>query len=135
MSAKQEIIIVYDGECPFCRQYCKLVRLRESVGSVLLVDARSPSVIMTEITRRGLDIDEGMVVKYQERLYYGSEAVHILSYLSSHKDTFNWINGLVFRSKKAAFFIYPFLRDCRNFALWCLKVPKINNLKRGEDNE
>ena len=32
--------IVYDGECPFCTQYVKLMRLRETVGIVKPLNAR-----------------------------------------------------------------------------------------------
>ncbi|CAN0407117.1 unnamed protein product, partial [Scytosiphon promiscuus] len=36
-----ENVIVYDGECPFCSQYVKMLRIHESVGTVRLIDARS----------------------------------------------------------------------------------------------
>lgn len=32
--------VVYDGECPFCASYVALLRLRERVGEVRLIDAR-----------------------------------------------------------------------------------------------
>ncbi len=38
--------ILYDGQCPFCRRYTDLLRLRQSVGEVRLVDLRRDSVIM-----------------------------------------------------------------------------------------
>jgi predicted DCC family thiol-disulfide oxidoreductase YuxK len=40
--------IVYDGECPFCTQYVKLMRLRETVGIVKPLNAREdhPSFAM-----------------------------------------------------------------------------------------
>ena len=30
--------IVYDGDCPFCRSYVSLMKLREAVGKVTLVE-------------------------------------------------------------------------------------------------
>ena len=38
--AKEEILLVYDKQCPLCDNYCRMVRLRESVGELRLIDAR-----------------------------------------------------------------------------------------------
>ena len=32
--------IIYDGECPFCSRYVKLMRLEETIGDIRLIDAR-----------------------------------------------------------------------------------------------
>jgi uncharacterized Fe-S radical SAM superfamily protein PflX len=29
---REEILLVYDGECPACNAYCQVVRIKESVG-------------------------------------------------------------------------------------------------------
>lgn len=58
-----EILLVYDKECPVCDAYCRMVRTRESVGTLRPVNARDAGAIMDEITAKGLDIDEGMVLK------------------------------------------------------------------------
>jgi predicted DCC family thiol-disulfide oxidoreductase YuxK len=64
--ANREIPLVYDEECPLCDAYCRVVRLRESVGELRLVNAREDSAVMQEITRQGLDIDQGMVFAARE---------------------------------------------------------------------
>ena len=33
--------IVYDGLCIYCNNYVKMLRLKDSIGSVSLIDARS----------------------------------------------------------------------------------------------
>ena len=40
MSSSGEAWLVYDGECPFCSTYVRLLRFRQSVGTVHLIDAR-----------------------------------------------------------------------------------------------
>lgn len=132
MARTHEIVVVYDGECPFCRNYCRLVKIRDAVGSLRLIDARQSSAIMEEINELGLDIDQGMVVKFEDRIYYGSDAIYILSLFSSRSDLFNRLNFLIFRSQRVSAILYPFLKTCRNFALWLLNIPKINNLKKGK---
>ena len=33
--------IFYDGQCPFCRRYVRLLELRSEIGDIALIDARS----------------------------------------------------------------------------------------------
>jgi hypothetical protein len=65
--ANREIVLVYDEECPVCDAYCHVVRLRESVGELQLVNAREDTTVMKDITRQGLDVDQGMVLKVDAR--------------------------------------------------------------------
>ena len=69
-----DIFLVYDRQCPMCEYYCTLSRVRESAGRLVLVDARDGGPLMGEITAAGLDIDDGMVLKVGDRLYYGADA-------------------------------------------------------------
>ncbi len=86
-----EILPVYDRESPVCEKYCRMVRIRDSVGKLKLVNARDTSKAMDDITVAGLDVDQGMVLKVGERLYYGSDAIHALALLSSRSGLFNRI--------------------------------------------
>ena len=80
---REQILLVYDRECPACNAYCKVVKIRESVGDLRIVDARKNSEVMNEITAQGLDIDQGMVLKMGEQLYYGADAIHTLALIGS----------------------------------------------------
>ncbi len=97
--------IVYDGDCPFCSSYIKLLRLREQFD-VRLVDARREPEFAAQY---GLDLNEGMVVDMNGEVHHGARAVALLSRLSSR------INPL--RSDRVADAVYPFLRFGRNVAL------------------
>jgi predicted DCC family thiol-disulfide oxidoreductase YuxK len=118
--------IVYDGQCPFCSRYVQLVRLRRAVGSVKLVDAREGGPLVEELMAAGFDLDEGMVLKLGDRLYHGNECVHMLSLLSTPSDSFNKINRLIFRSRRASRLLYPVLRGGRNLVLAALGRTKIH---------
>jgi hypothetical protein len=83
---------------------------------------------MKEITEAGLDIDQGMVVKMGGRLYYGSDAIHILALLSSRSNLFNKLTHYVFRSHTLSPILYTGLRVCRNLLLRFMGKTKINNL-------
>lgn len=130
----REILLVYDRECPVCDVYCRTVRIRELVGTLRLVNARHAGPVMDEITSKGLDIDQGMVLKVENVLYYGSDAIHALSLIGSPSGVFNRANYFIFRSERRSRTLYPVLRFFRNLLLKALRKTKINNLRR-EDNE
>ena len=124
----EPILLIYDKDCPACNAYCQLVRIRQSVGELQLINAREDSAIMQEITALGLDIDQGMVLKMANSTYYGSDAIYMLSLLSSRSGVFNRLNYHLFKSRRVAKWLYPLLRGCRNLLLKLLRKRKINNL-------
>lgn len=123
-----KILLVYDGECPFCDQYCRLVRIRRDLPPLRLVDAREDSAVMAEVTAGGMDIDQGMVLKLDHQLYYGADAIHALALISGRSGLFNRFNYWLFRSPRRAALVYPVLRSCRNLLLKLLRKTRINNL-------
>lgn len=122
--------LVYDGECPVCKTYCKYIRIREAVGNLQLVDARQPSALMDDITAAGLDIDQGMVLKFKDVMYYGPDAIHMLTLLSTPSGIFNRINYYVFSTKVGAKIFYPIGKAFRTLLLKQLRIKYIENLKR-----
>lgn len=132
---REEILLVYDRECPACNSYCQVIRIRESVGDLRIVDARENSEIMNEITSQGHDIDQGMVLKMGGQLYYGSDAMHALALIGSRSGILNRMNYWVFKSKTVSAILYPVLRFFRNLLLKILRKTKINNLKIGGNDK
>ncbi len=135
MSETQEkLILVYDKECPLCDAYSRMVRVRAAAGDLQLINARDGGPVVDDLTSRGLDIDEGMVLIAGDNLYYASDAIHALSLLSSQSGFFNRINYHIFKSKRLSGLLYPVLRAGRNLLLKLLGRTRINNLNRA-DNE
>jgi predicted DCC family thiol-disulfide oxidoreductase YuxK len=131
---REEVLLVYDRECPACNAYCQVVKIRESVGNLRIVDARENSEVLHEITAEGLDIDQGVVLKMGDQLYYGSDAIHTLALIGSRSGILNRINYWVFKSETISSVLYPFLRFLRNLLLKILGKSKINNLEiKGND--
>ena len=84
---------------------------------------------MGDITRRGLDIDQGMVVKADGFLYYGADAIHAVARMSSPGGLFGGMNRWFFASKRRSRLLYPVFRSARNLLLKVLRKTKINNLR------
>jgi len=128
MNNDDNIQLVYDKQCPVCDLYCQLIDVRDSEGHLVRVDAREKSEVMDEINSLGFDIDEGMVLKAGDELYYGSEAIHQLALRSSGKGIFNKLARMTFRSRAVADVLYPLLKAARNLLLKILGRSRINNL-------
>ncbi len=120
--------LVYDWQCPACNLYCHQLCIRESGARFRLIDARDNPGVMKEITARGFDIDQGMILKMNDRFYYGADAIHKLALIASPSTVFNRLNIRIFRSRRRAQLLYPVLRASRNFLLKLLGRTKINNL-------
>jgi predicted DCC family thiol-disulfide oxidoreductase YuxK len=112
--------LLYDGDCPFCASYVSYVRLRESVGPIMLADARQHPALVAEATSQGFDIDVGMLLKLDGRYYFAGDCLHVLSLLTTPSGAFNRLNRALFKSKWLARFAYPILRTGRNAALFVL---------------
>ena len=134
MNHREDILLVYDKECPACDNYCRIIRIRDDIGDLKIINARDDSAILQEITAQGLDIDQGMVLKLGGQIYYGADAIHALALISSRSGLFNRINYSIFKSKTLALILYPILRFFRNLLLKILGKTKINNLGI-EDND
>lgn len=125
MIGDAEAWLFYDGECPFCSTYVRLLRIKEAVGTIHLVDARSGGALVEEVIGAGFDLDEGMALKIGSRIYHGDDCIHALALMSSGSGLFNKINAAIFRSPWRARVIYPLLRACRNATLSLLARRKI----------
>jgi predicted DCC family thiol-disulfide oxidoreductase YuxK len=129
MPEAKRIELLYDRQCPVCDYYCQRVDVDKSAGSLTRIDAREDSSIMREVTAIGLDIDEGMVLKVDDEIHYGSDAIHKLATLSSRKGVVNKLASWIFRRSRVAKILYPVLAACRNLLLKILGRSRINNLE------
>ena len=127
---RRKIVLVYDGDCPVCSNYCQAVRIRNSVGDLELINSRTDSPIVKEISEKGLDLDQGMVLKIDDCMYFGADTIHALALLGSRSGGFNRLNYWVFKSKSRSRYLYPVLRFGRNVLLRILGRSKIDNLER-----
>ena len=124
-----EVTIVYDGECPVCTAYGCTVELEPGQGQLNRINARDDAAIVDQLTRAGVDLDEGMAVMRDGRLYHGADAVHIMALHGSRRGLANQLNHLLFRSRARAHALYPAMRAGRNLLLRLLGRRPIGNLR------
>lgn len=126
------ITLVYDGDCPVCRNYTQHLSIKQAAGTFELLNARDNPPIVQEINALNLDMDDGFVLKIGDRFYHGADAIHTLALLSTGTGVFNRMNFLVFRSKTLSRFLYPILKTGRAMLLAMLGTSKLNNLGNRE---
>ena len=119
------IIIIYDGDCPFCRSYITLTRLKELANTILL-NARDEPALCQELLDEGVSLDEGMVVIINNQVHHGGDAINRITLLSSKNTLFNKVAYLVFSKPVISKVAYPFLRGIRNITLRLLGKRPIN---------
>lgn len=125
----ETIRILYDGDCPFCTRYVKLLRLRENLR-VELVNARENSADRDAATAKGYDLDHGMLVSYGGHDYYADAAITIVSVLATRSGFINRLSAAAFRSPGRAKIIYPLLAFFRRMTVLGLGRGLIRNLPR-----
>jgi predicted DCC family thiol-disulfide oxidoreductase YuxK len=111
--------LIYDAECPFCGAFVRRTRLRKNVD-LHLIDARSEHPLIQTVIDRGLDLNEGMVLKTGNNYYHGADCIHVLALMSNRSDCFNRINSMIFASPALARILYPVLRAGRKTILTLL---------------
>jgi predicted DCC family thiol-disulfide oxidoreductase YuxK len=124
-SENDQLWLVYDEECPFCSSYVGYVRIKDNFGQLNLVDARQGGELVENIIKLGYDLNDGMVLKYQDRYYHGADCINVLALMSTNSGLFNKINAAIFKSATVSGFLYPILRAGRNMTLKLLRKKKL----------
>ncbi len=128
----EEVLLVYDGECPLCRAGANSFCVNEDVeGKLNRINKRAVDAhpVLTEIRQQQLNLDRGMVLKYKGKLYQGAEALHAMSHLGIGNHWGTRASRLLFRYRFMAYACYPFLRFARNMLIRIKGVGPINNLQ------
>jgi predicted DCC family thiol-disulfide oxidoreductase YuxK len=120
-------VLVYDGDCPFCRAFVKRLRVDGALGPLELVNARERPDVVESLRARGLDVDKGMVLSLGDRDYHGDEALHRIALMSTPVGVFNRVNAWVFSNPAVSRVAYPVLKAGRNAALRLLGRGRISH--------
>ncbi len=120
MATENANLIIYDGECIYCQNYVRLLKLREAVGPVELLDARSGDPRVAQYWREGYNLDEGMLFVQGGTIHAGPRAIHVLASLSSDNGVLNRLNAKLFSREWVARLLYPGMKLGRRLTLLAL---------------
>jgi len=126
----QRVLIVYDGDCYFCRAYVKFLRLQQAIGPVELLSARSGDARVSHFVQQGIDLDAGMLVVTAAEMYAGADAMHWLASQLTAQTTIERLHAVLFRRRWLTRRLYPLLRLGRRLWLALRRVPPIRETAR-----
>lgn len=126
-TSKNVLYVIYDGECYFCNHTAKYLKIKKNVGELILINARDANELTTEAITQGLDINEGIVVYYQQRFYHETSAINLLNALADQSTLSSKLSYIFYKNKLATALWYPCLKVLRNLNLALQGKPKIQN--------
>jgi predicted DCC family thiol-disulfide oxidoreductase YuxK len=112
--------LLYDGECPACSSYVAFSRLRQLHPSLKVLDARENPGLVEDLRRRGYEINEGMVMQLDGRIFFGAEATR---QIARHAQDGGALRGAVLNAVGDAPWsraLYPLLNRGRRLLLKAL---------------
>ncbi len=124
-AGQHNFAIVYDGHCPFCSAYIRLVRLEAAVGKVDKIDARQHPELVQYLRANGYEINEGMVAIINGAIYFGEKAMHVLALHTTTSGAFNTLTARIFASPLLSKIFYPGFKLGRRIALFALGRSRI----------
>jgi predicted DCC family thiol-disulfide oxidoreductase YuxK len=117
------MVVIYDGACPFCVNYVALMNLRDAVGTVNLIDARSETPAVRAVVRQGYDLNEGMAVVFGGAVYHGKDAVTFIASLTNSRSWAGRLLSKLLRNPTIAAMLYPIMKLGRRITLKALRKP------------
>lgn len=113
-----------------CSSVAHGLRIKGEFGSIHLLDARTSGddPLFIEATRRGIDLDEGVLIAAGGRLFHGR---HAFKFMARFGDASNLLTAMVrgvMWSDWVSGVIYPWMRQIRGMLLKRRGVARIDNL-------
>lgn len=120
--SKKTISIYYDGFCPVCTNYVAFQRIRAEFN-FNLINIRENPVVAKKYNSQGYNLDTGMLVEINDQIFYGAEAMIMLSSLQNDSILGRFWR-YCFKNKRLTKALYPLFLTGRNILLFILRRPK-----------
>ena len=111
------LTLIYDGGCPFCREFALRSELQAGVPNLRIVDGRADHNLRRELNTLGLPLRNGAVLIEGEQKWHGSKAIAELSRRMKPSDPLLRLLARVFADNQRSALAYPALLAARRLAL------------------
>ena len=111
------LTLIYDGGCPFCREFALRSELKAGVPDLRIVDGRADHATRQELNALGLPLRNGAVLIEGEQRWHGSEAIAELSRRMKPSDPLLRLLSTLFCDGQRSALAYPALLAARRIAL------------------
>ena len=117
------LTLIYDGGCPFCRDFASRSELNSGIGGFQIVDGRADSNLRRDLLKKGVSLANGAVLIEKDQLWHGSEAIAELSRRMNPSDPLLGLLRELFQDQPRARLLYPLLLTARRVALGLKGLP------------
>ena len=104
-----KIEIYYDKDCPFCNKYAQILELKKE-HDLTIKNARENLDKLRYFYSYGYDINNGIIIEVDGKIYQGAKAIYVLDSLSIR-------NNYLYGTKLFKNFLYPVLKIIRKVYL------------------
>ena len=113
-----KLTFIYDGECPFCNHFAELLELKSQIKHITTLDGRKNSDLISELLRKGYDLDKGAILLKEDEIFHGAEAINtVCNQINNPSGRLLKLLSNIFKSNKRTNLLFPFLVRARRFAL------------------
>jgi predicted DCC family thiol-disulfide oxidoreductase YuxK len=118
------LALVYDGGCPFCRQFALATELTGGIPQLELRDGRADHDLRSALKARGLDLARGAVLLDGDQAWHGAEAISELCRRRAPSGPLLQLLRGLFAVPSRTRRIYPLLLLARRLALQWKGLPE-----------
>jgi len=113
MIKKEKIVIYYDKDCPFCKNYVNFLKLKDNY-ELILKNARE------EKNEIKLDLNNGFVVSFKDKFYQGSKALKFLDSIVNKSTILGKLHSFFKYDNISSKFLYKFIFLFRKILLFLI---------------
>ena len=117
------LTLIYDGGCPFCRDFATRSELNSGIGGLEIIDGRADNTLRKDLLKQGISLANGAVLIENVQLWHGSEAIAELSRRMNPSDPLLGLLRELFQDQPRARLLYPLLLTARRVALGWKGLP------------
>tara|TARA_Y100001968_G_scaffold54362_1_gene45574 strand:+ start:209 stop:610 length:402 start_codon:yes stop_codon:yes gene_type:complete len=115
---KDKSLFIYDGECPFCNHFAKLLELKRQLPTFEIIDGRKDLALLTKLYNQGYDLNNGAILIHNGNIKHGADAINwVSSQIKEPNDSILEILRIIFTSNKRTNFLFPVLLWSRRLSL------------------
>ena len=111
------LTLIYDGGCPFCRQFALRSALKAGIPNLRIIDGRADHRIRHALNALGLPLRDGAGLIEGEHRWHGSEAIAELSRRMKPSDPLLRLLSTLFCDGQRSALASPALLAARRIAL------------------
>ncbi len=105
--------LLYDKDCPFCRNYMKYQEMKENFSDIKILNARDNMELVKELKMLNYNIDDGMILKIEDKIYFGDEVLNFLAKNGKNKNFVSSLTNILFKSYFISKMLYPIFKYFR----------------------